>query len=412
MTEDMLLFTDECETASRNESDGKWKLLIVDDEPEVHQVTQLVLADYSFDASGLIFLNAYSGGEAVDLIQKHPDTAVVLMDVVMETDQAGLDAVHHIRENLGCRMARIILRTGQPGHAPERRVILDYDINDYKAKSELTSQKLFTSVTAALRSYRDLNSIETQRKRLEEIIRSLNLAQEVQQCLLPKEPPVLEKVDISGSSLYCDETGGDYFDYFELPGAAGAFGVAVGDVSGHGVSAALLMAGARAYLRSRVKLPGSIADIVSDVNSLLSFDTRETGQFMTLFFLIVDPDGKALTWVRAGQDPAFLYTPVEDKIEELDGPGIAMGLDEGWPYASRRGVVRAGQVLLLATDGVWEAQNEAGEMFGKARFLDALRRHAHEDANRIRQAILNAVSAFQGRAALTDDVTLVVLKFR
>ncbi|MFH1139847.1 MAG: DUF3369 domain-containing protein [Pseudomonadota bacterium] len=146
--------------------------MIVDDEPEVHHVTQLVLADYTFGDAGLTFLNAYSGGEALDLIKKHPDTAVALMDVVMETDQAGLEAVRQIRDDIGNGMVRIILRTGQPGQAPEKKVILEYDINDYKAKSELTSQKLFTAVTSALRSYRDLKIIDRSRKGLEMIIDS------------------------------------------------------------------------------------------------------------------------------------------------------------------------------------------------------------------------------------------------
>ncbi|MDR1709006.1 MAG: DUF3369 domain-containing protein [Candidatus Accumulibacter sp.] len=149
-----------------------WKIMIVDDEPEVHTVTRLALSGFEFEGRGLEFLSAYSGNEAKAMMEANPTTAMVLLDVVMEAEDAGLDVVRHIRENLGNHMTRIILRTGQPGQAPERRVIVEYDINDYKTKTELTAQKLFTSVVAGLRSYQDLKIIEQNRRGLEQIIRA------------------------------------------------------------------------------------------------------------------------------------------------------------------------------------------------------------------------------------------------
>lgn len=149
-----------------------WKILIVDDEPEVHAVTKLALSDFSFLGRGLEFHSAYSGVEARELAIQHPDAAIVLLDVVMESDDAGLHVAKFIREDLGNRFTRIILRTGQPGQAPERTVIVNYDINDYKSKTELTAQKLFTAVMSSLRSYRDIISIEHSRHGLEKIIAS------------------------------------------------------------------------------------------------------------------------------------------------------------------------------------------------------------------------------------------------
>ncbi|PKN22306.1 MAG: hypothetical protein CVU68_04710, partial [Deltaproteobacteria bacterium HGW-Deltaproteobacteria-3] len=149
---------------------GAWKVLVVDDEEEVHAVTKLVLADFSYDNKGLLFLHAYSGREARELIAEHPDTAIIFLDVVMEKNDAGLDVVRHIREELKNSFVRIILRTGQPGQAPAEKVIIDYDINDYKEKTELTAQKLFTTMVASLRSYRDILTIEANRKGLEKII--------------------------------------------------------------------------------------------------------------------------------------------------------------------------------------------------------------------------------------------------
>ncbi len=147
-----------------------WKILIVDDEEAIHTVTRLVLRDFAFANRGLVFLGANSGAEARALLHAHPDTALILLDVVMEEDDSGLRLVRHIREELRNRFVRIVLRTGQPGQAPEREVVANYDINDYKAKTELTAQKLFTTVTAALRAYRDLRELERGRRGLARIV--------------------------------------------------------------------------------------------------------------------------------------------------------------------------------------------------------------------------------------------------
>ncbi|WP_448190401.1 DUF3369 domain-containing protein [Azospirillum sp. sgz301742] len=170
--EDLLFFDDqdaqsEAPTAATS---PRWKMLIVDDEPEVHSITKLVLADFVYKGRPAQFLSAYSAAEARDILTREDDLAIILLDVVMETDDAGLKLVHHIREELKNRHVRIILRTGQPGQAPERAVILDYDINDYKAKTQLTAQQLFTTTVAALRSYEDIMTIETNRRGLVKII--------------------------------------------------------------------------------------------------------------------------------------------------------------------------------------------------------------------------------------------------
>ena len=149
---------------------GSWKILIVDDEPEVHAVTKLALSDFTFQGKNLTFYSAYSGADAKALIEQHPDAAIMLLDVVMETDDAGLLVARYIREQLHNEHVRIILRTGQPGQAPERQVIINYDINDYKSKTELTAQKLFTVIMSSLRSYRDILSLEQSRQGLEKII--------------------------------------------------------------------------------------------------------------------------------------------------------------------------------------------------------------------------------------------------
>lgn len=164
------MFADEASQQNTKLPTEYWKILIVDDEPEVHAVTKLALNDFNFLGRGLKFYSAFSGEEAKKLIDEHPDAAILLLDVVMETDDAGLQVARYIREKADNHFTRIILRTGQPGQAPERTVIVNYDINDYKSKTELTAQKLFTAVMSSLRSYRDIMSIDQSRHGLEKII--------------------------------------------------------------------------------------------------------------------------------------------------------------------------------------------------------------------------------------------------
>jgi len=160
----------EDEAPSAAEGAPAWKVAIIDDDAAVHEGTRFALYDYSLNGQGLEILSAYSAAEGRELLRAHPEVAVVLLDVVMETDSAGLELVDFIRTRLKNEAVRIILRTGQPGQAPERQVIVDYDINDYKAKTELTADKLFTALTAALRGYQQLQRMVETRRGLEMII--------------------------------------------------------------------------------------------------------------------------------------------------------------------------------------------------------------------------------------------------
>jgi signal transduction histidine kinase/CheY-like chemotaxis protein len=169
MDDDTLtLIPDDLDEAKPNA--GAWVIAVIDDDPAVHDGTRYALASYTLDGRGLEILTARSAAEARVLLAERRDVAVVLLDVVMETDNAGLDLVDYIRRDLRQETVRIILRTGQPGQAPERRIIVDYDINDYKAKTELTADKLFTSLTAALRAYQQLKRLDETRRGLEIII--------------------------------------------------------------------------------------------------------------------------------------------------------------------------------------------------------------------------------------------------
>ena len=279
---------------------------------------------------------------------------------------------------------------------------LNQDLLENKEQLETTLDKLRVAVRKKAKYS----------KHLEKIIAALNVAQEVQQSLLPQRPPEELQFDMAGGSQYCDETGGDYYDYIELPRlGSDVYAIAVGDVSGHGISSALLMASVRAYLRSRVTQAGSVADIITDVNRLVSADTMETNQFMTLFFLVVEGQTGQLAWVRAGHDPAIVYSPESDQFGELKGEGIPLGVDEDWLYEESTALIKPGQILVLTTDGIMEAHNQDGGMFGRDRIKEVIRRNADRDAEGIRKAMFTAVEDFRGKAPREDDVTLVIAKF-
>src|SRR5438477_8235413 len=168
--DDIVHLVDDPDERPLPEQIRRWKIAIIDDDHAVHDGTRFALSDYQLNGQGLEILSAYSAAEGRQLMRSHPDVAVVLLDVIMESDTAGLNLVEFIRNELKNDTVRIILRTGQPGQAPERRVIVDYDINDYKAKTELTADKLFTALTAALRSYQQLQRMVETRRGLEIII--------------------------------------------------------------------------------------------------------------------------------------------------------------------------------------------------------------------------------------------------
>lgn len=249
-------------------------------------------------------------------------------------------------------------------------------------------------------------------KEREKMRHSLQLAMEIQRSLLPQGNPIAKGFDIAGRSIYCDETGGDYFDYLDIcENGRGETAVVVGDVSGHGIPSALLMATARAFLRLRSSLPGSISGIVSDVNRELTRDVEGSGQFMTLFYLTLDSATRSARWIRAGHDPAILYDPVNDIFEELRGEGLVLGVDENFVFEENERVgLDTGQIIFLGTDGIWEAHNSKGQMFGKEAVRNIIRQNAEMSAAEILEAVLSSLRSFQGDADPEDDMTLVVIK--
>jgi serine phosphatase RsbU (regulator of sigma subunit) len=241
---------------------------------------------------------------------------------------------------------------------------------------------------------------------------SLSLAMEVQQNLLPEADPEVEGLDIAGTSIYCDETGGDYYDYLEPQDSRkGKIGVVVGDVSDHGIPSALLMATARAIIRQGSSLSDEIERVVSDANLQLVDDVKETGRFMTLFYAEIDRPGGEIRWLNAGHESAIIYDSVTDTFEELVGEkGLPLGLFREAEYKVAQRDIRPGQILVLSTDGIWEVMNPEGEMFGRDRMNQIIRQQASMTSKEIQQTLLGALSRFRRKSAVRDDMTLVIIK--
>ena len=259
----------------------------------------------------------------------------------------------------------------------------------------------------------NFNTMVSQLQERMRLKREMNLAMEVQQSLLPQRPPQIVGFDIAGKSIYCDETGGDYYDFIKFPELGqGHMGVAVGDVAGHGIAPALLMTTVRAFLRSRVLTqPEDLADAITDVNRLLCVDTAETGNFMTLFFMLIDSGSGKVRWVRAGHEPALVYDPSTDSFSELYGDGIALGVDETWSFQENRQELWSdSQIVLIGTDGIWESENLQGEGFGKKRLREIIRSHKNQTSQEIVHAITKALADHRQTAPQQDDITMVVVK--
>ncbi len=256
------------------------------------------------------------------------------------------------------------------------------------------------------------NEIGPQLKERYKMRRSLDLAMEIQQSLLPESPPELAGLDIHGMTLFSEKTGGDYYDYLcvtkkEPPKLC----VVVGDVTGHGIPAALLMATASAFLRLRATLAGSLKEIVGDVNREFCREVEASSRFMTLFIARIDRERNHIQWVRAGHDPAILYDAATDAFSPLNANGgLPLGVATDSVYQESTRAIKAGQIIFMGTDGIWETRNPQGDMFGKDRLKQIIRQNAGASARQIALAIVNGVTEFRGLQEQEDDLTLVIIK--
>ena len=278
---------------------------------------------------------------------------------------------------------------------------------NFKARVDIRSRDEFGDLS------RVFNQVGPQLNTHVKLQKAMDMAMQIQYNLLPQAAPSLPGLDVRGMAFYCDETGGDYFDYLCVDEEGRQrLCVVVGDVSGHGLPSALLMATARGLLRQRVSMHGSLGEIVNDVNQRFSEDVERSGRFMTLFLARIDRQRKKIEWVRAGHDPALLYDPAKETFTSLKGKGLPLGVDAATPYRESSTAIEDGQVLFIGTDGLWETSNEKGELFGKDRLKEVIRRHAGQSARDILLEVHTAAEEFRGELKQEDDLTIVVIKLQ
>ena len=255
------------------------------------------------------------------------------------------------------------------------------------------------------------NNMVPQLKEHTRVRRSLRMASEVQRHLLPQSYPNIPGIELGGRSKYCEQTGGDYFDFLDFSNdGARRIGVTLGDVSGHGIASALLMATVRALLHGYAHDGIAPAAVLQHINENLVDDVH-AGHYMTLVYMLIDLDHNQLSWANAGHHPPIRYRPDVDDFSELDGQDIPLAIDGSWTYETTHSTTLArGDLILLGTDGIWETRNKSGEFFGKQRLQNIIRDQPHSDPDAICGEVLAALQRFRGGLPQLDDVSVTAFR--
>jgi serine phosphatase RsbU (regulator of sigma subunit) len=377
----------------------KDKILLVDDDVMVLAGLKRQLRNqFSIDT-------ALSGEEALQLMRENGPYAVIISDFMMP----GMNGVEFLSKvkNSNPDTIRMML-TGTADMPTAIKAVNEGNIFQFHPKP-CPTETLSKAIQSGLLHY---NKTIADQNQLRKVKVSLAQASRVQQKMLPKADPQIEGFDIAGKTIMCDETGGDYYDYFHAAEmGVEKIGIVVGDVADHGIPSALLMSAARAFLRQRIQAPPrECASIISDVNKRLVRDVEDLNLFMTMFYCEIAAKEKTIRWVKAGHEPALLYEPADDSFENLNGDGLPLGVMEDAVYESFERRISSGQIILIQTDGIKEASNEQSEIFGTERLMQVIRGHANQPAREILEGVFEALAHFRHPLQLDDDATLVVIK--
>jgi serine phosphatase RsbU (regulator of sigma subunit) len=419
-----------------------WKVLIVDDEEDIHAMTRLALNDFKFVGRKLEIFQAMSGIEAREILATEREIAAAFIDVVMETDDAGLQLVDFIRNELKYPLIRLILRTGQPGLAPEHKVIEEYDIDDYKDKSMLTAGKLYTAMRLALKSYSDIKERAELSQTLEQKVKErtaqllkaneeitslneqlksenihlsaeLNVSHQLQQMLLPKSSELsqIKDLDIAGFMEAADEVGGDYYDVLQYQGR---ILIAIGDVTGHGLESGALALMVQSAMRTLLVSHEKINSInfLNALNQMVYHNVLRMDSDKNLTLSLLDYQDGQLT--ISGQHEEIIVVR-NGELETIDTTdlGMPIGLvDKNLAEFTHNAQVNLnqGDVVVLFTDGITEAANVENIEYGLNRLCNMVKQNWQKTAEEIQQSIIENVRSFIGTQKVFDDITLVVLK--
>lgn len=379
----------------------KPRILLVDDDP-------LLLAGLKRQLRRHFHIQTATGGqEALHMVEAQDDPLMVVVSDYRMPGMNGIDLLARVKA-LRPDTVRMML-TGSTDLRTAIQAVNEGNIFQFHLKP-CPADDLARAIEEGVAHYRKASARTSQIKTME---KSMALASEVQRNLVPKDHLTTEGLEIAGQSQWCDETGGDYYDFFpRRVGGQPHTGIVIGDVTGHGISSALLMTTARAFLRERITAPGSTAAIMTDVNRHLARDVDGTNRFMSMFYCEIDGNRRHICWTRAGHDPALIYTPGSETIDELAGPGfpLPLGVMETAVYEESQREVQPGQVIVISTDGIWEARSPQGEYFGKNRLMALVRALADESATKMACSIIEALDTFRHPLPSEDDATLVVIK--
>jgi serine phosphatase RsbU (regulator of sigma subunit) len=376
----------------------KGKVLLVDDD-------SMVLAGLKRHLRNQFRIEtALSGEEGLKRVEENGPYAVIVSDFSMP-GMNGIEFLCRVKET-DPDSVRMML-TGSADMSTAIQAVNEGSIFQFHPKP-CPADILGKAIQSGIEAYLKTTTHQTQFKKVQ---RSLAQASMIQQNLVPKSNPQVEGFDIAGKSIWCDETSGDYYDFFQpAEWEQKKIGVVVADVIGHGISSALLMTTARAFFRERILSPGSSAALVTDVNQRLVKDIEELNLFITLFYSEIYIKEKSFRWVHAGHEPAMLYDPGEDSFDALGGEGLPLGVMADWVYEESKKQLNSGQIILIGTDGIKETHNEHNELFGAERFNRVIRDHFRKPAKEIIKEMFDTLQSFRFPIERKDDETLVVIK--
>jgi len=409
-----------------------WQVLIVDDEEDVHAVTSIALKDFEYKGKNIRFLNAYSGEESIKILKKNPEIALILLDVVMETDQAGLEVAKFVREDMTNPFIQIILRTGHPGLAPEKEVIRMYEINDYKTKTELTTLKLFSAVLTGLRAYDNIVEIEDLRKNLEEKVKERTIELEMKNNAITTSIKYARRIQnaiLPAAELF-ENHFSDYFilnkpkevvsgDFYWVNQVREKLIFTIADCTGHGVPGAF-MSILGIMLLEQITGMNQITDADAILNLLRdkvkialhrqgSRDEIKDG--LDLALCVYDLKGHKLQFSGAF-NPVFFIR--DGSISKIDADQMPIGpyLDTEVPFKRQEIKVQSGDVFYLFTDGYLDQfGGKERKKFNSKRFRELLLRIYPEKMSEQKKILDETITKWQGITEQIDDITVMGIRF-
>ena len=432
--DDLIFFDDGPENNEPVEIKEKWQVLIVDDEPEIHSVTKLMLNGFKFDDKELQLSHAYSAKEAEKVLTEKDDFALILLDVVMESDDAGLQVVEYIRKILKNTNVRIVLRTGQPGAAPEEIVIRNYDIDGYKTKTEMTVLNMNSLIVSSLRAYKLIQKIEvivqerTQdlHDKNTEITDSIQYAKRIQTALLPDL--TLLKTKFPQSFIYYqpkDIVSGDFY-WYDIENDT--LFISAIDCTGHGVPGAMMSVLGNSLLNEIIKhqniyqtdlilnqLHIHVTKALSKGNNQNDASKAQVADGMDIALCAINLKTNALQFSGA-QRPVYIFRngqPIEYEGDKFP-IGDRYSYEKENLFTPHQIQIQLNDTLYLYSDGVTDqfgGPEERKRKLSKRKFIEFLTSIQNLPIHDQEKKIINFIIDWKGNTPQTDDIVVICIKF-